>query len=809
MQKLLLTILVLISTLFHSHAQKTDSTYSKLKDTAALDEFVIVNKVAIKVTKDTVSYTVDSFNRNAQATTEDVLKRLPGVDVASDGTITVQGKTVAKLYINGKEYTAQDLRTITQNMPAEVLEKIQFADYQDEDAQFTGIKPNTDKKIINLQFKKKYKGTILSRLSAGYGTNNRYQAGLFTNYITDTVRITAIGYAGNTGVNDANSQGNDNTRAGSRPQNGINNRQGGNLNFSYEPGKRFRLNGTYDVSNSMNDLTQTIFRTTYLPGDSQQLRTQGTTQTANTMQHHLSLRSYYEVNDRNILQLDGGIGYQAATTHSNTTDAIAYQYVDNTSFRRTADNHTDNKRPSYNLSAIYRRRFQKPKRTLMLTGNVNYGNGRGSGTNNNINEYFAPGYDNSTSFISSDDINNLSATGSLRYTEPLGKRHLLSFSYSYNYTKGNSTKEVFADTGNVLVKDTIQSRSYNNRNIDQPLSLTYQYSAEKLTANATFMAKPYYRYSGQNTSVGTVEQSGINYAPGLSLRYDLGTGKSLSFGYSGSITAPDISQLQPIPDYTDSLNIRIGNPSLRPEVTHNASLSLNYTDPKKQRVAWVQVNGGKTDNKIISKTDITATKRISSYANENGTYHMGASANYAAPFLVKKMKLITGINGNYNNNISYTNGTLLNVGSYYIQPSVRLLYISDAYEGDLNASYRTSIVDNPAAISNTLQTYSVVQTGAIALPFKTKLVYYVSYMYNIGLASDLQRDFLLVNASFDKNFDHPRGFSIRLQAFDIFNNYPTVTRTVGDNYFEDRGVNRVGSYYMLSLVYKFTKGKTR
>ncbi|MGN6477727.1 MAG: hypothetical protein ACTHKV_10915 [Flavipsychrobacter sp.] len=173
------------------------------------------------------------------------------------------------------------------------------------------------------------------------------------------------------------------------------------------------------------------------------------------------------------------------------------------------------------------------------------------------------------------------------------------------------------------------------------------------------------------------------------------------------------------------------------------------------------------------------------------------------------MKLIVGINGNYNNSISYTNGRLLNVGNYYIQPSVRLLYISDAYEGDLNASYRTSIVDNPAAISNTLQTYSVVQSGAIALPFKTKLVYYISYTYNMGLAADLQKDFLLVNASLDKTFDKPKGVSIRLQAFDIFNNYPTVTRTVGDNYFEDREVNRVGSYYVLSLVYKFTKGARR
>lgn len=795
-------LLALVNTVF---AQNADSAASRLRDTMSIGEVIIKARTKIKISKDTVSYTVDSFYKNPMATTEDVLKRLPGVEVGSDGKITVQGKEITKIYINGKEYTSDDLRTITQNLPAEVLEKIQVADYYDEDAQFSGVKPNTDKKIINLQFKKKYKGGVYGRAAAGYGTKDRYQGGVFANYITDSIRITGIGNANNTGLSDVDRNSGDNARAASRPQNGVNTKQSGHVNFGYERTKAFRLNGSYDVSNSDNSLQQSLFRTTYLQGDSTLLRRQTTNQNSNTRQHRLNLRSSYQLNEKNQMQLDGSAYYRTANTGNASNDMTAYQQEDAINFKRQADNKSNTDAYGFTLSDTYRKRFRKEGRTVSIGASINYGKDKLHGNNDNINQYYTPPATNYNAFVTEENKENTGTNVNLRYTEPLGKRHLLSLAYNNVYANSTSDKLVNQNNNGELVKDTIQSRGYVNRNMENPVGLTYQYSAERITASAGLDARPYSRYSElSGTTKNVVKQKGINYFPNLSARYTTPKNNTYNLNYNGSIRSPELTQLQPIPDYTDSLNIYIGNPSLRPEINHNIAASYNYYDIKSQRMAWVSIRYNRTDQKIINKSDINASRRITTPVNANGNYSVNVNGNYTIPLLSRALKATFSLNGGYSNNITITNGQQLNIGNYNLQPSVRMVYLSDKwYEGDFSYSYRVNGVENPTTATNILQTHNVSSTGTITLPLNFKFTYYINYVLNDGLSAGLDKDFFLVNAMLDKSFDKPRGFSVRLQAYDVFNNYPNVQRVVGDNYFEDRAVNRVGSYYMCSIVYRF------
>ena len=201
MRQLCYTIFFLLVSL--TTAAQQDSVRSALKDTLQMGEVVISTKTSVLVHGDTVSYRVDSFITDPLANTEDVLKRLPGVEVSRDGKISIQGKEVNKIFINGKEYFADDIRSVLQNLPAEVIEKIQVADWRDEDAQFTGNKESTTEKVINLQMKKKYNGGIYGRAGAGYGTRDRYQAGLFANYMNEgAFRLTVSGNVSNNGIAD-------------------------------------------------------------------------------------------------------------------------------------------------------------------------------------------------------------------------------------------------------------------------------------------------------------------------------------------------------------------------------------------------------------------------------------------------------------------------------------------------------------------------------------------------------------------------------------------------------------------------------
>lgn len=788
------------------HAQRADTVKSQLDDTTMLGEIIISAKTAVKVKGDTISYTVDSFYKNSLSTAEDVLKRLPGVEVSKEGKITIQGKEVSKIFINGKEYMAEDLRTITQNLPAEVLEKIQVADWYDEETRFSGIKKNSEQKSINLQFKKKYQHGVYGRLAGGYGTKDRYQAGAFGNYMGSDLRATVISNINNTGIGDAtNDAGSDVSRSANIP--GVLTKKQANLNISYDGIKNLKLNGLYEISGTNTELNQSLFRTTYLPGDTELLRTQSTAQVNNTQQHRFNLRSEYKISDMLNMTTTINGNYRVTDINNTSDDMTAYNTVDNVSFQRHLRSNSTMSSPSIRLTNMLQKRFKKPGRTISLNINANYATDSKDGNDRSDNRYFMPPSFAENNFVSEESRNNFDTRVNIQYTEPLSDKSSLSANYSNLYTFGENDRQVYREIAGDFVRDTNQTRLYENTNIENPFGLTYQYNTEVFTGGAGIDVQVYDRTSRTvNQTNTTVNQAGINYFPNLFSRYKLSKSANLNANYSGSIISPTLSQLQPIPDYTDSLSIYVGNPSLKPEVSNNITLSYNSFDTKKQRTFWMNVRANWVNSKITKKVDINASRRISTYVNVDGAYNFSGSLNYSWSLVEKKIKASLGLGGGTIRNITVTNGRFLPVENYNFQPSARLTFNSiDWYEGDISYNYRYSTVNSATPAGSTvLQSHTLATDGTFFVPWGFKLGYYINYAYNEGLAANFDKDFMLVNLRLDKTFDKPKGLSVRLQAFDIFNNYPNVQRVVVDNYFEDKSFNRIGSYLMVSVIYKFS-----
>lgn len=774
-----------------------------------MGEVVISTKTSVLVHGDTVSYRVDSFITDPLANTEDVLKRLPGVEVSRDGKISIQGKEVNKIFINGKEYFADDIRTVLQNLPAEVIEKIQVADWRDEDAQFTGNKESTTEKVINLQMKKKYNGGIYGRAGAGYGTRDRYQAGLFANYMNEgAFRLTVSGNVSNNGIADvSNDNSSVNNTSWRTP--GVREEQRGNFNFSYDKNKKFQLNGSYSVSNNDNYLLRSSQRTTYLPsvnGDSLLRQEDNNEQNSGGVQHSIRARSKYRFSEKSSLRTTTSVRYSDRETINDGLNKTFEANSDAINFQRETTSGNNRKSFSADLNNTYMQQFEKKGRTLMLTLNAGIDDNNGTGNNDNVNIYTSPVLQNVVRNRTADNGSSIDTRAGFNYTEPIGEYNSIALNYYYSYSDSRSDRDVEVANNGTYITDTNQSRGYRNINNNHKAGLTYQYSKESLTAGLGIDAEPYSRKSLQTSGPGNdVEQKGINYFPRVFGRYNFSKKTVLDVNYNGGITPPSISQLQPIPDFTDSLNIFTGNPQLRPEVRNNIRLRYSKNNPVKGRSMWVSLRTDWVNSKIINNTQITGSKRTTTPVNADGNFTLAGEIQYTEPVVKKLLTTSVSFSSGWSNNISFVNGQLQEVSNYTVAPRLRInSYSGKWYEGSLSYNYRWNKVAGGAQNNNLLQSHDLTHDGTFILPKRFRASYYISYMVNKGLSQDFQQQFFLTNIMLDKTFEKPKGLSLRVQAFDVFNNYPTVQRNVGDNYFEDIEVNRIGSYIMFSVIYKFT-----
>ncbi len=807
MWKYLLFILLLPLT---TYAQKADSLKRITKDTVIMQDVVVSTKVAVKVSGDTVSYNVDSLSKSPNATTEDVLKRLPGVEITPDGKIMANGKEITKIFINGKLYTSEDIRTLTQNLPAEVLEKMQLADWYDEESQFSGIKKGSTEKMLNLKIKKNYERGIYGQAIAGAGTQKTYQAGTFTNYMSNATRVTAILKMNNTGLSDVGitSSGNaDNTRASTPNATGITTRRVADISFSNDNGGKMKLSGSYNAWYTNNSQQQSSLRNTYLTGDSALIQQQKRDINNTSLNHRLNIRSDLKIDSLQSLQSDIGLSYRKNDAVSTNNDGTYYNDKNNLSFTRNSAVKSLADGYGINISSTYRKRFHKPRRTLSTNMNIRYNKDDNAGDNKNTNQYYNPASININDFVSDEARHTIGTRVGASYNEPIGKLHTLSFSYNYNYNKNENDRSVWSVINDNRQVDTIQSREYDTYSNDHNINLSYQFhKEEKFRFNLQMEAQPFSRgilLSGYSNHI-KLSQNGINYTPGLFTRIDINKNSNLNLHYNIGIRVPELTQLQVIPDFRDSLNIVLGNPNLAGEKRHNVSLNYNTSAKNNKSNFYANISTGWTYDKVVNNLEITASKRISTPTNADGYYNINGNAGYYKK-IIKWLGASLSANGNQSNNIVITNNNKQIIPNQSAGGTMRIIFNGlDWYEGDVSYNYRVSKITNTAGITNSLQTQIINSSGTFTLPLQIRFIYFLNYIKNDGLLGNANPDFILVNATLEKTFSKPKGVCVRAQGFDVFNNYPNVQRSFGDNYFEDREANRLGRFFMLSLIYKFT-----
>lgn len=811
--------------------------------TKVLQEVVVTNEAPpVTLIGDTVQYNAGSFKTQPNASVEQLLKKLPGVEVAKDGSVKAQGQTVNKVLVDGKEFFGNDPKMATKNLPADAVDKVQVYDKLSDQAQMTGFDDGNSEKTINLKLKKDKKKGAFGKIMGGGGTDERFEGRFNINSFKGARQMSAIGMANNTNTEGFSfmdmmnftgelsrmmrgGNGNININITSDDPNaaffggnnsGIKTIWGGGLNYNNIIGNKVDFTSNY-FYNHYNPKTESHIQRQYILPDSSYFYNQNSLSNNINNSHRLNLGIDYVIDSFHSLKISPSLGYQQ-TKNSSFSD---YQQLgndgklSNNGFSNSISNST-----GYNFrnDLLFRKKFRRRGRTFSLSLQTTLNGSDGEGSLESINEFFTR--NGSGSSIDSID-QRFTNKGDLRgynaravYTEPVFKRSLLEFSagksnnkstaekITYDYNDFNGKYDQLNDS---LTNDFENTYGYTNAGIRlRTQKKKYNYAIGLSWQQAELEGKI---ISGTKDSV--ISKSFTNFLPTARFQYNFSRSKNLTFNYRAFTNQPTVSQLQPVPDISNVLNIKEGNPDLKQEFIHNIQINYMGVNPFKNRNIFAFFNLNRTDNKIVNadtlySSGIKKTKPV----NVDGVYNLNGDINVGLPARFLKGTVRIGSNLGYNKgkqfinsiantintfsagprlgvdmsptdkiDISLTAGMNYNKTKYSLQPIFNTTYFSQLYEAEFNWQLPKGVY------------------------FSTDF----SYTVNNQRAAGFNARVPLWGASISKYFLNFNRGELKLRVNDILNENIGINRTSNQNYIEDSRVNTLRRYAILTFTYSLTK----
>lgn len=640
------------------------------------------NPVIIK--KDTIEYNASSYLTTDNDVLEDLLKKLPGVEVSDSGQVTVNGESVSKITIDGRTFFLDDPQLASKNIPAKLVNKLKVIRKKSEQAEFTGIDDGQEETVIDLNVKKGMMNGLMGNVMAGAGSDIpaqkevdpdfRYQGNAFLGRFTEKSQISLILNSNNT-----NNEGAGN-RMGSMMSGmmggGMGGRMGGGgggITTSYMAGlnaatdffdRRMNIGGNYMLNGSDNFVDRYSVQTTH-DSNFDRINNTSSTNTTGTLGHRFGLRMEHKFSENTSILFQpqinfGGGSYVQSSRDTTWNDDRAGNVT------KLNDAYTDNSGENKSVSAsgflLFRQRLGIPGRTLTANVDFSVNNNDMTGINNNgTTVYTAEGKDTDVFQNFTNVSHSYNLGGRLTYTEPLGNNFYVEANYSYNWSKSKSEKETF-DLNNGGIKDFVYSNNIINENRRQQIGANLLYQKANFRAQVGFAALPNYTYNSTtkyNITDGTYlpkeyEDFRWNWSPTVMVFGEMNENTNIRLFYRGNSSQPSTSQLMPVPDNSDPLNISFGNPSLTPYFSHNLNGDFRYSNRAKFSSFNVRYNGGYVQNPIVTATWYGSAGEQYSIPF-NGSDKMNASMNmfFNAPIAKSDFSINGNFGGSWSNGAGY------------------------------------------------------------------------------------------------------------------------------------------------------------
>ncbi|MDR2921126.1 MAG: outer membrane beta-barrel protein [Tannerella sp.] len=792
-----------------------------------LQEAVVTAKaVEVTVRNDTVEYNADSYKVTEGSMLEDLLKKMPGVEIDSEGKVTVNGKEIKKIMVDGKEFFSDDPKVASKNLPAKMVDKVQVLDKKSDMAMMTGFDDGEEEAVINLTVKPGMKQGWFGNAFAGYGSEDRYEGNFMVNRFINNDQFTVMG-----GINNTNNMGftdmgssmfsgmGGGRRAGGNFGTGNGITESGNIggNFSKEFSSKLTWGGNVRYSRSDNTAESKNRIENILPGDSTTHELGDSWQ--NTVNDNIGVNFRLEWKPDTLTQIifRPDFSYSKTQTNSNESSYSLAGIVDgelDTVNISSAQNTSDGE--GYNVSA--RLEFS---RKLNNQGRVFSGSLSGG-----LNDYYTNGYDHSdTRYLLLDsseiidqyvryDNSGFNYRAYLSWVEPLGRNNFLQATYRISQNKRESLKNAYNDdgAGNYTELDSTYSKNTRNNSVEQRVSLSFKAVREKYNYTIGFNVDP--SYSRTETFIGdetlySQSRNVTNFSPMAQLNYRFDKRTNLRIDYDGRTSQPSMSQLQPVRDVSNPLNTIVGNPDLDPAYTNNLRIRFHQFKPEQQSALMVMADASYTLNKIVDNTttDVNTNKKETTYENvKNGNYGGNIRIIYNTPLKNKKFSINTMTWGRYNNSNGFNNGQKNTNKAFTLMERAGINFRSDYLDLGLNGNVRYNQTKNSQQAQNNLETwnYGGGASTTIYLPYNIQIESDINYSTNSGYAEGYDQNELLWNASLSKGLFKNNAGTLRFKMYDILKDRSNISYSESPTKTSYSEYNTLSSYFMVYFIYRFS-----
>ncbi len=791
-----------------------------------LGEAVVIGKAPeVTVRNDTVEYNADSYKVTEGSVLEDLLKKMPGVEVDSEGKITVNGKEVKKVMVDGKEFFSDDPKVASKNLPAKMIDKLQVLDKKSDMAQMTGFDDGEEETVINLTVKPGMKQGWFGNAYGGYGSKDRYEGNAMVNRFVNNDQITFMGGANNTnnmGFSDLASTmfsgmgGGGGRRGGFGAGSGITSSGNAGLNFSkeFKPDK-LTLGGNTRYSHSDNDARSKSDRQNILPGDSSSY--DNSEAMSRTKSDNFGVDFRLEWKPDTMTQLIFRPSFSLShSMNDNFSDATTLDNERDTVNTNKSSNYSESNGYNLNASIDFSRKLNNKGRVFSATLSGGNSDSYSDGMNRSDIVYF-----NQTDALKNSIIDQRSRYDNkgfnyrayVSWVEPIGHNNFIQATYSISQRKQEALKNVYNQDADGIynVLDSAYSQSYRNNFISQRASLSFKSQREKFNYTIGLNLDPSYSSSENfvgDTTLSKITRKVVNLSPMAQFNYMFDKRTNLRIMYNGRTSQPSMTQLQPVADISDPTNITIGNPDLNPRYTNNVFIRFQQFTPEKQRAFMIMANGSYIINDIVSYTSYNQETGVktTTYKNVNGNYSGNVRMMLNTPLKNKKFSINSMTMASFANSNGYINEEKNTNRNLILSERGGIDFRSSYLDLGVNGNIRYNATSNSLQKENNQNTFNYGAGGytTIYLPLDFKIESDVNWSTNSGYGDGFKQNEVLWNASASKSFLKNNQGTLRFKIYDILQQRSNISRSVTASYIQDSEYNTLGSYFMVHFIYRFS-----
>ena len=791
-----------------------------------LGEAVVIGKAPeVTVRNDTVEYNADSYKVTEGSVLEDLLKKMPGVEVDSEGKITVNGKEVKKVMVDGKEFFSDDPKVASKNLPAKMIDKLQVLDKKSDMAQMTGFDDGEEETVINLTVKPGMKQGWFGNAYGGYGSKDRYEGNAMVNRFVNNDQITFMGGTNNTnnmGFSDLASTmfsgmgGGGGRRGGFGAGSGITSSGNAGLNFSkeFKPDK-LTLGGNTRYSHSDNDARSKSDRQNILPGDSSSY--DNSEAMSRTKSDNFGVDFRLEWKPDTMTQLIFRPSFSLShSMNDNFSDATTLDNERDTVNTNKSSNYSESNGYNLNASIDFSRKLNNKGRVFSATLSGGNSDSYSDGMNRSDIVYF-----NQTDALKNSIIDQRSRYDNkgfnyrayVSWVEPIGHNNFIQATYSISQRKQEALKNVYNQDADGIynVLDSAYSQSYRNNFISQRASLSFKSQRAKFNYTIGLNLDPSYSSSENfvgDTTLSKITRKVVNLSPMAQFNYMFDKRTNLRIMYNGRTSQPSMTQLQPVADISDPTNITIGNPDLNPRYTNNVFIRFQQFTPEKQRAFMIMANGSYIINDIVSYTSYNQETGVktTTYKNVNGNYSGNVRMMLNTPLKNKKFSINSMTMASFANSNGYINEEKNTNRNLILSERGGIDFRSSYLDLGVNGNIRYNATSNSLQKENNQNTFNYGAGGytTIYLPLDFKIESDVNWSTNSGYGDGFKQNEVLWNASASKSFLKNNQGTLRFKIYDILQQRSNISRSVTASYIQDSEYNTLGSYFMVHFIYRFS-----